>query len=116
MLNTAGHRIIISTGAAVAVATIMSAASAQADDQSYLNYLMSQGFQYHVNVETPARAISMGEGICTSLRFNGDPISRIDHKISESVNDVMVDAAQHELCPDTLNAPHQPLPERQRGG
>ncbi|WP_409437413.1 DUF732 domain-containing protein [Mycobacterium sp. SMC-14] len=99
------RRTLFAAAAAAAAVVIAPSWPARADDQSYLTYLTSHGFQYHVNVETPARAVQFGKNICTSLRFNGDPISRIDKKIAGAVDGVMVDAAQHELCPDTLDTP-----------
>lgn len=91
--------------AATPVAALVLAVPARADDQSYLDYLMSHGFRYHANVETPQRAVEFGRLICDGLRSDGDPHSRIRPKIKGSADSVMIDAARHELCPDV-----QPLP------
>ncbi|HEU0192024.1 MAG TPA: DUF732 domain-containing protein [Mycobacterium sp.] len=84
---------------------LLLAAPAHASDQSYLDYLNAHGFKYqnHPGATTPAGAIRFGELICQNLRRGNAPRDRFDKPISNSIDQVMIDGAQHELCPDTLS-------------
>ncbi|HET9875589.1 MAG TPA: DUF732 domain-containing protein [Mycobacterium sp.] len=85
---------------------VSAAAPAQADDNSYISYLDEHGFKYqsHAGATTPSGAIHFGEIICQNIRRGRAPRDRFDRTLANGINQVMIDAAQHELCPDTLAA------------
>jgi len=85
--------------------TVMFAAvPAHADEKSYLNYLESHGFKYQNNpgLTTPSGAVKFGEIICENLRRGRPAKDRFGKKVADGISKVVVDAAQHELCPETL--------------
>ena len=98
--------------AAVSGAMVLTAAPAHADDKSYLAYLDSHGFKYqnHAGLSSPDGAIRFGQIICQNLRRGRPAWDRFDPKIANGIGPVMVDAAQHEMCPETLGRPTQPVP------
>ncbi|ORV72862.1 DUF732 domain-containing protein [Mycolicibacter hiberniae] len=83
---------------------IFGAAPAQADEKSYLSYLESHGFKYQNSpgLTTPAGAVQFGGIICQNLRRGRPAKDRFGTKVADGVTKVMIDAAQKELCPDTL--------------
>lgn len=83
---------------------MMAVAPAHADDKSYLSYLESHGFKYQNSpgLITPAGAVKFGEIICQNLRRGRPARDRFDKKIADGISKVVVDAAQNEMCPDTL--------------
>ena len=89
---------------------MIAAAPAHADDKSYLNYLEAHGFKYQNSpgLTTPAGAIEFGGIICQNLRRGRPAKDRFGVKVADGVTKVMIDAAQRELCPDTLAAPATP--------
>lgn len=79
---------------------------AHADDQSYLDYLFAHGFTYHHGAYAAPVTIEWGHFVCDKARQYGDPRAGIDQYSNAFIlTDVMIDAAQHELCPDTLGGP-----------
>ncbi|MEO8815513.1 MAG: DUF732 domain-containing protein [Mycobacterium sp.] len=88
------------------------AAPAWADDKSYLSYLDSHGFKYQsqAGATTPSGALRFGQLICQNLQRGRAARDRFDSKLAGGINQVMIDAAQHELCPDTLAKSPQPTP------
>jgi hypothetical protein len=82
------------------VAAVLVAAPVRADDQSYLTYLES----HHVNTLwlSPQDKTSTGHMICSWLRGGMSP-GDIAQQIKVADGAGIVDAAQHELCPDTLH-------------
>ncbi|CAJ1494928.1 DUF732 domain-containing protein [[Mycobacterium] kokjensenii] len=85
---------------------IYGAAPAQADEKSYLAYLQSHGFKYQntPGLTTPDGAVKFGGIICQNLRRGRPAKDRFGAKVADGVTKVMIDAAQQELCPDTLTA------------
>ncbi|MEB3021220.1 DUF732 domain-containing protein [[Mycobacterium] crassicus] len=83
---------------------IFAVAPAQADDKSYLSYLDSHGFKYQNNpgLVTPSGAVQFGQIICQNLRRGRPARDRFDKKIADGIPKVVVDAAQNEMCPETL--------------
>ncbi|MEB3031525.1 DUF732 domain-containing protein [[Mycobacterium] nativiensis] len=81
-------------------------APAHADDKSYLSYLDSHGFKYSNSpgLVTPSGAITFGKLICENLRRGRPARDRFDKKIADGISKVVVDAAQNEMCPETLVA------------
>lgn len=105
-----GSRIRSATLAAVVAALAVAAtppAPAHADDQGFLDYLESHGFQYTPSVDTPAKAVQFGRNICASLHLGGSAGPQTTWKTAGSATGILLDAAQQQLCPDTLG-PGQP--------
>jgi Protein of unknown function (DUF732) len=75
---------------------------AHADANSYLAYLAD----HHVNtaINTPARNLDAGFYACNALHAGQTPDQIVGSQPFAFV-DIrgMIDAAQHELCPDTLH-------------
>lgn len=91
---------------------IYAAAPAQADEKSYLSYLDSHGFKYQNSpgLTTPSGAVQFGKVICENLRKGRPAKDRFGTKVADGVTKVMIDGAQHEMCPDTLAAAANPTP------
>ncbi len=104
-------RKILATAAAAAALAL--AAPAHADEDGYLNYLREKNWtgQYMLGqpilqgvVVSPENAIAAGRNVCNQLHTG---LSRVEilaavpasHAGNQSI---LIDAAQHELCPDTL--------------
>jgi len=82
-------------------AALATAAPAHADGDSYIRYLNDHGtFVPGIN---DAVRISRGSQVCTSLHNGMTPQQIIDSNpiVYFDLRGV-IDAAQHELCPDTL--------------
>lgn len=94
-------RLLALLGVAVGAALI-GAAPTHADGDSYIRYLDD----HEIFVPGPNDGAKIGRGVevCIELRkgmtpqqiIDADPIVFFDHR-------GMIDAAQHELCPDTLH-------------
>ncbi len=95
-------RSIAVVSAAVAAA-LMVAAPAQADDQSYLNYLESHGQSTTAWPYSPGKFVMVGQMICTNIRSGADPLAGASPIDRATWGPIGVEAAQHELCPDTLH-------------
>ncbi|MGB3893668.1 MAG: DUF732 domain-containing protein, partial [Mycolicibacter sinensis] len=91
---------------------LFAAAPAQADEKGYLSYLDSRGFKYQNSpgLITPSGAVKAGELICQNLRRGRPARDRFDKKIADGIPKLMVDAAQNEMCPETLAAAPTPTP------
>jgi hypothetical protein len=76
------------------------ATSARADDDGYLRYLNDHGTR--VMAFNDATKIAYGYQACGMLR-NGMSIDAIAGASPISDGRGIADAAQHELCPDTLH-------------
>jgi Protein of unknown function (DUF732) len=76
------------------------ATSARADDEGYLRYLNDHGTR--VMALNDATKIAYGYQACGMLR-NGMSIDAIAGASPISDGRGIADAAQHELCPDTLH-------------
>lgn len=73
---------------------------AQADEQSYLDYLFSHGFSYHFGVSSAGTAVKGGQLICDNVRWNGGPRNGVNPVMAATLDDVMIAGARAELCPD----------------
>ncbi len=91
---------------------MFTAAPAHADDKSYLSYLESHGFKYQNSpgLTTPSGAVKFGQIICENLRRGRPAKDRFGTKVAAGISKVVIDAAQHEMCPDTLAAASTPTP------
>jgi Protein of unknown function (DUF732) len=90
-----------SATAFIASAALAIAAPAHADGDSYIRYLNDHGiFVPGIN---DAVRISRGAKVCTDLHNGMTPQQEIDaNPIVYFDLRGVIDAAQHELCPDTL--------------
>jgi len=92
-------RQALSAAAVIAVALTL-AAPAAGDDQSYIRFLNDHGIAIGVN--SPAIQLQAGRMVCDNLRGGADPRAGMNFLDRGLVPDAAVDAAQHQLCPDTL--------------
>lgn len=95
-------RRMIGVGLAAFGLMLGTAGAASADEQSYLDYLFSHGFNYHFGVSSAATAIKGGQLICDNIRWNGGPRNGVNPVMAATLDDVMVAGAQQELCPDAI--------------
>ena len=79
----------------------MAAAPAHCDANSYLAYLASH--RTLVVAIDGATAVSYGLRACDMLHSGMTPQQIVGSMVSVSDIPGIVDAAQHELCPDTLH-------------
>ncbi|PQM53727.1 hypothetical protein C5U48_02645 [Mycolicibacter virginiensis] len=93
----------LSAGAAAAGLLLGTAGVAQADDASYLRYTDEHGITYYDNA--PSSRLAVGRVICDNLRFGGDPRAGFNFVSNAMVSQPLIDAAQRELCPETLEGP-----------
>ena len=94
-------RSITVLSAAIAAALMGAVPAAHADGDSYIRYLNDHGiFVPGIN---DAVRISRGAKVCTDLHNGMTPQQEIDaNPIVYFDLRGVIDAAQHELCPDTL--------------
>jgi Protein of unknown function (DUF732) len=95
-------KVIAGLGAAAAAALI-AAPTAHADANSYLAYLSAHGVQpnYFTN---ESNLVSGGLQACSKLHAGMSPEQAANMGIlTGALGAPIVDAAQHELCPDTLH-------------
>jgi hypothetical protein len=92
---------LVAFAAAAAFAT-----PAQADDQSYLDYLTSHG----VPVPYAPHSVGMGYQICAQIQAGMSPDAAAAQYggVNRIWTPTIVYAAQHELCPKTLPAAGPP--------
>lgn len=84
-----------------AAAALTTAAGAQADSDSYLQYLRDHGQTVLPFME--GSWLTSGRMVCNELK-EGLPREEILRQFTfGSDGNVGIDAAQHELCPETLN-------------
>lgn len=81
---------------------LFGAASAQADNQSYIDYIKARGQSFLPIAEGPL--VQAGHSACGYLRKGESPERVAQHFLDPSLTpgDLVVDAARHELCPDKL--------------
>jgi hypothetical protein len=86
---------------AIVGALVIQSPAAHADAQSYLAYLQSHGTNTSLWPDT--RKVDAGERLCSMLHSGMTP-DQIIGSAGFHVVDAqgILDAAQHELCPDTL--------------
>ncbi len=87
------------------------AGTAQADEQSYMYYLFARGFTYHPGASAAWQTIQWGQSVCANIRTDGNPRAGFNAISNAMLTDLMIEAAQHELCPDTLGPALAPGPE-----
>ncbi|KLO25546.1 hypothetical protein ABW16_22635 [Mycolicibacter heraklionensis] len=106
-MKTVMSRVVRTGGISVAALGLLLGAAgvAVADEQSYLDYLFSHGWNYHYDVSSATSAIKGGHIVCDNIRWNGGPRNGVNPFMAASLDDLMIEAAQHELCPDTLESP-----------
>lgn len=95
----------ISVAVAAAAVVLLGAAPAHADDAGYLQYLNSHGYtaQYAGGEPIPpVSARTLGHMICENLHTSRTVEQLTPHYPSWPQFPLMAEAAQHELCPDTL--------------
>ena len=51
---------------------------------------------------SPAQFVILGHGICTNLHAGADPLAGTSPIERVTWGPIAVEAAQHELCPETL--------------
>lgn len=92
-------------GIAAAVLLLGTAEPAQADEQAFLDQIPPRNY---ISMWQPdAGRLMTGYNVCTMLR-GGTPPQVVAEGFTNGDGWPWVNAAQHELCPDTL----QPAPER----
>ncbi|OBH08731.1 DUF732 domain-containing protein [Mycobacterium sp. E1747] len=99
------HRLIAGQVGALCLAALMLAAPARADDQSYMQYLDGHGYTgvYFGGYFHPRNTIVLGHAVCNDLRGGGTPeLQQIKWWMLPQLP-LVREAAQRELCPDTLN-------------
>jgi hypothetical protein len=85
-------------GVATIIASLALAAPAHADNASYLQYLRDRGFSsIMVDLNNPNGQLAAGWDVCDDLHHGIQP--RINNAWGGAP--LIVEAAQHELCPDT---------------
>ncbi|QZA09624.1 DUF732 domain-containing protein [Mycolicibacter heraklionensis] len=102
--GTAMGRIAKALSAGVAVMGLLfgAAGMAQADEQSYMDYLFAHGFTYHRGADAAPVTIEWGHWVCDKIHRAGNPRDGLILLDNLPLTDVMIEGAQHELCPDTL--------------
>lgn len=93
----------LAIGTAAAAVSVVLASTAQADDQSFLNYLESHGQSTTAFPYSPGKFLMVGRMICDNLHSGADPLAGASFIDRGTWGQVGVEAAQHELCPDTLS-------------
>jgi hypothetical protein len=90
--------------AALAVRALFAAPTAQADADSYLARLSANGVN-PIGTMTPGNLVAGGLRMCDLMRSGMSPQDAANSLgiLSGVLGVPAVDAAQHELCPDTLN-------------
>jgi Protein of unknown function (DUF732) len=97
-------RIAIIPALAMCTAALIATASpAHADDQSFLNYLEAHGQSTTAWPYSPGKFVMVGHMICTNLHSGADPLAGASPIDRATWGQIGVEAAQHELCPDTLH-------------
>lgn len=77
---------------------LVSAPSSHADTQGYLSYLSDRG----VVSFSPSNLVLAGNMSCEKLHAGQSPADAANNPMALMWGAVIVEAAQHELCPDTL--------------
>ncbi|SPM43613.1 hypothetical protein MNAB215_5839 [Mycobacterium numidiamassiliense] len=91
-------KVLIVAVAAVAAAVTLGAGTSHADDQSFIDRLHATQF---VMPSTEGSYVRFGHMVCDKLHAGAQP-SDLYGMFSLNQGPNVVDAAQHELCPDTL--------------
>ena len=93
---------LIALVSAAFVGALTVAAPAHADDQSFLNYLETHGQTTTAWPFNPGKLVVFGQMICTNIRSGADPLPEATAIDRSTWLPITVEAAKHELCPDTL--------------
>ncbi len=98
-------RVVRAAGIGVAAAGLLlgTAGVASADEASYLRDLDANGISYYDN--SPSSRLAIGRVLCDNLSFSGDPRAGFNFVVNGMVSQPLIEAAQHELCPETLEGP-----------
>jgi hypothetical protein len=89
----------IAAAAALIAGLTAAAPAAHADTQSYLAYIRAH--QINTGIQTDAWLVKSGMNACDLLHA-GMTVDQITQGLSFVDAHGLTDAAQHELCPDTL--------------
>ena len=90
----------VAAAATFTAAALLSSASANADDDSYLTYLRNHG--QAVGPRTETTWLALGNVVCNELRVL-TPRDQIAKNYTGGPDaQIAIDAAQRELCPETL--------------
>lgn len=94
----------IGIGAATLLATMVFAAPAHADDPGYLGYLRSHGQDIMAYGPVEHDWVTAGHYACARMRDGESPAQAANHPQHPFSDNgpLVVEAAQHELCPDKL--------------
>jgi hypothetical protein len=96
-------RIAITAAIAACIAALIATAPpARADDQSF-KYLEAHGQSTTAWPYSPGEFVTVGHEICTNLHSGADPLAGSSPIDRATWGPIGVEAAQHELCPDTLH-------------
>jgi hypothetical protein len=85
----------------VASAAVLFAIPAHADDQAFINYMISHGNTTTAS-HTGVSYLTYGQQVCQALRSGASPgseIGRLEGIISRAESDLVVHGAQQYLCP-----------------
>jgi hypothetical protein len=97
-------RIAITAAIAACIAALIATAPpARADDQSFFKYLEAHGQSTTAWPHSPGKFLTVGHEICTNLHSGADPLAGSSPIDRATWGPIGVEAAQHELCPDTLH-------------
>lgn len=84
---------------------LLLAAPANADDNSYLQYINDRGYTgvYFGGYFHPRNTVALGHAVCDDLRNGGNPgLQQVKWWMLPQLP-LVREGAQHELCPDTLS-------------
>ncbi|ORW09833.1 DUF732 domain-containing protein [Mycolicibacter longobardus] len=79
------------------------AGTASADERSYLDQLNETGAGNYYT--SSANRLAIGRQICDNIKLDGDPRAGFNSWTNVTVPQQLIETAQHELCPDTLEGP-----------
>lgn len=95
--------LVVGAVVASTAALTASAPPAHADDQSFLAYLEAHGQSTTAYPFSPAMMVQSGHSVCVNLHAGSDAMAGTSWIIRSTWGPIVVEAAQHELCPDTLH-------------
>lgn len=96
-------KTLMGAAAGIAAASLLIAAPAQADNQSFLNYLEGHGQSTTSWPYSPGGFVMVGQMICTNIQSGADPLAGASPIDRATWGSIGVEAAQKELCPGTLH-------------
>lgn len=79
------------------------AGAASADERSYLDQLNENGAGNYYT--SSANRLAIGRQICDNIRLDGEPRAGFNSWTNVTVPQQLIETAQHELRPGTLEGP-----------